>query len=98
MVRPEPHGLRRCERFLHQREADHEQDYPNGEGKNHFHVCAMDRTGRAKQFTRRGLEKFIGAHEPCVVGMEACGGAHHWRRRLRALGYDARLMNIRRRT
>ena len=65
-------------------------------GKNHFHVCAMDRTGRVvmqKQFTRRGLEKFIGAHEPCVVGMEACGGAHHWGRRLRALGYDARLMN-----
>ena len=25
--------------------------------------------------------------------MEACGRAHHWARRLRALGYDARLMN-----
>ena len=65
-------------------------------GKNRFHVCAMDRTGRVvmqKQFTRRGLEKFIGAHERCVVGMEACGGAHHWARRLRALGYDARLMS-----
>ena len=50
-------------------------------GKNTFHVCAMERTGRVvleKQLTRRGLEKFIGAHEPCVVGMEACGGAHHW--------------------
>ena len=65
-------------------------------GKNQFHVCAMDRTGRVvmqKQFTRRGLEKFLGGHEPCVVGMEACGGAHHWARRLRALGYDARLMS-----
>lgn len=49
-------------------------------GKNHFHVCAMDRTGRVvfqKQFTRRGLEKFIGGPERCVVGMEASGGAHH---------------------
>ena len=65
-------------------------------GKNQFHVCAMDRTGRVvlhKQFTRRGLEKFVHGHERCVVGMEACGGAHHWARRLRALGYDARLMS-----
>ena len=65
-------------------------------GKNTFHVCAMDRMGRVvleKRFTRRGLEKFVRAHEPCVVGMEACGGAHHWARTLRALGYDARLMS-----
>ena len=65
-------------------------------GKNTFHVCAMDRAGHVvmtKRFTRRGLEKFLRAHEPCVVGMEACGGAHHWARTLRALGYDARLMS-----
>ena len=65
-------------------------------GKNTFHVCAMDRTGHVvmtKRFTRRGLEKFLHVHEPCVVGMEACGGAHHWARTLRALGYDARLMS-----
>ena len=65
-------------------------------GKNTFHVCAMDRAGHvvlAKRFTRRGLEKFLRAHEPCVVGMEACGGAHHWARTLRGLGYDARLMS-----
>ena len=65
-------------------------------GKNTFHVCAMDRSGRVvleKRFTRRGLEKFVRAHEPCVVGMEACGGAHHWARELRAMGYDARLMS-----
>ena len=65
-------------------------------GKNTFHVCAMDRAGHVvmtKRFTRRGLEKFVRSHEPCVVGMEACGGAHHWARTLRALGYDARLMS-----
>lgn len=64
--------------------------------KNTFHVCAMDRSGRVvleKRFTRRGLEKFVRAHEPCVVGMEACEGAHHWARELRAMGYDARLMS-----
>ena len=65
-------------------------------GKNTFHLCAMDRRGRvvmAKQFRRRGLEKFLDAHEPCLVGMEACGGAHHWARWLGARGYDARLMS-----
>ena len=65
-------------------------------GKNTFHLCAMDRAGHVvleKRFTRRGLEKFLRAHEPCVVGMEACGGAHHWARLLRGLDYDARLMS-----
>lgn len=27
-----------------------------------------------------------------MVGMEACGSAHHWGRELRKLGHDARLM------
>jgi transposase len=29
---------------------------------------------------------------PCLVGMEACGGAHEWARRLTTLGYTAKLM------
>lgn len=29
---------------------------------------------------------------PCIVGMEACGSAHHWARELRKLGHDPRLM------
>ena len=28
----------------------------------------------------------------CVVAMEACSSAHHWARKLRALGLDARLI------
>jgi transposase len=28
----------------------------------------------------------------CLVAMEACSGAHHWARKLRALGLDARLI------
>ena len=34
--------------------------------ENHFHVYAMDRTGRVvlhRQFTRRRLEKFLGGQE-----------------------------------
>src|SRR6266850_6005956 len=29
---------------------------------------------------------------PCLIGMEACVGAHHLSRRLQRLGHDARLM------
>ena len=32
---------------------------------------------------------------PCLIGMEACVGAHHLSRRLKALGHDARLMPAR---
>jgi transposase len=32
---------------------------------------------------------------PCLIGMEACVGAHHLSRRLQALGHDARLMPAR---
>ena len=29
---------------------------------------------------------------PCLIGMEACVGAHHLSRKLHGLGHDARLM------
>lgn len=43
--------------------------------------------------TRRALARFMRNLEPCLVGLEACGGAHHWARMLRAMGHDARLMS-----
>ncbi len=36
--------------------------------------------------------KFFAALPPCLVGMEACGGAHHWARELQGLGHDVRLV------
>jgi transposase len=32
------------------------------------------------------LEKLFAALSPCAVGLEACGGAHHWGRVLSSLG------------
>jgi transposase len=32
---------------------------------------------------------------PCLIGMEACVGAHHLSRKLQELGYEARLMPAR---
>jgi transposase len=65
-------------------------------GKNIFHVHGVDRTGQTvvqKGLTRRQLERFVTEAEPCLVGMEACAGAHHWARLLTGLGHDARLMS-----
>ena len=43
---------------------------------------------------RRGkvLEHFAN-HRACLVGIEACGRAHHWARELRALGHEVRLLH-----
>ena len=65
-------------------------------GKSTFHVCATDRSGKEvleKVFTRRALHRFMAGLEPCLVGFEACGGAHHWARLLCGMGHDARMMS-----
>src|SRR5262249_57584532 len=38
------------------------------------------------------IEVRIANMPPCLIGMEACVGAHHLSRKLQALGHDARLM------
>ena len=65
-------------------------------GKSTFHVHAVERDGKVvveKRTTRRGLARFMRELEPCVAGLEACGGAHHWARLLRGMGHDARLIS-----
>ena len=49
-------------------------------------VVIRKRIGRAK------VLEFFAALPPCVVGIEACPSAHHWSRKLRALGHTVRLM------
>ena len=64
-------------------------------GKNSFHVVGLDRRGAIvlRQKRSRGqIEARLANMPPCLIGMEACVGAHHLSRRLRALGHDARLM------
>jgi len=41
---------------------------------------------------RKDVLAFFAALPPCLVGLEACGSAHHWARELARLGHDARLM------
>lgn len=51
-----------------------------------------DRTVVRKQLRRDQVATFFANLAPCLIGMEACGGAHHWARKLQALGHDVRLM------
>jgi transposase len=41
---------------------------------------------------RSAVEKYFAALPPTVIGIEACGAAHHWARRLQALGHEVRLV------
>ena len=63
--------------------------------KNVFEVHGVDADERVvlRKTLRRGkVLEFFAQLPACVVGMEACGGAHHWARKLIELGHDARLM------
>jgi transposase len=63
--------------------------------KNVFQVHGIDERGKTvvrKQLKRAELASFFATREPCLVGMEACGSAHHWARRLQTLGHTVKLM------
>jgi transposase len=64
-------------------------------GKNSFHIVGLDERGAIvlrQKWSRGQVEARFANMPPCLVGMEACVGAHHLSRRLKALGHDARLM------
>lgn len=64
--------------------------------KSVFQVHGVDRVGRTvvrRRLRRSEVLKFFAAQEPCLVGMEACAGAHHWGRELMKLGHQGRLMS-----
>src|SRR6266436_3631950 len=64
-------------------------------GKNSFHVVGLDKSGAIvlrQKWSRGQVEARFANMPPCLIGMEACVGAHHLSRKLRALGHDARLM------
>ena len=64
-------------------------------GKNSFHVVGHDKRGSIilrQKWSRGQIEARLANLPSCLVGMEACVGAHHLARKLTALGHDARLM------
>ena len=63
--------------------------------KQDFRLHGADTAGRAvfrKQLRRGELLRFLAAQPPCLVAMEACGGAHHWGREIARLGHEVRLI------
>src|SRR6516225_5946660 len=64
-------------------------------GKNAFHVVGLDRRGAIvlrQRWSRGQVQARLANMPPCLIGMEACVGAHHLSRRLQLQGHDARLM------
>ena len=67
-------------------------------GKNSFHVVGQDERGAIvlrQKWSRNQVSVRLANLPPCLIGMEACVGAHHLARRLAALGHDTRLMPAR---
>ena len=63
--------------------------------KNVFqaHAAAADGGTMFSRKLRRGeVLEFFQKTSPCLVGLEACGGAHYWARQIRALGHEVRMM------
>jgi transposase len=61
-------------------------------GKNSFHLVGQDRRGALvlrQKWSRGQVEARLANLPPCLIGMEACVGAHHLSRKLRSLGHDA---------
>ncbi|WP_069269086.1 IS110 family transposase [Paraburkholderia nodosa] len=64
--------------------------------KNVFAVHGVDDAGKAvlikPRVSRDQLSALIAQLPPCVIGMEACSGAHYWARVFQKCGHTARLM------
>jgi transposase len=60
-----------------------------------FQVHGVDERGKTalrKQLKRKDVVSFFANLAPCLIGMEACGSAHYWARKLTELGHTVRLM------
>jgi len=55
-------------------------------------VNRAEKVQQRKQLRRSQVLGYFGKLEPCLIGMEACSGAHYWARELSKLGHDVRLM------
>ena len=64
--------------------------------KNVFALHGVDATGKAvlvrPSVPRGKLMDLVASLPPCLIGMEACSGAHHWARLFQAHGHTVRLM------
>ena len=60
-----------------------------------FQVHGVDERGKVstrKQLKRAEMLKYFANLEPCLIGIEACGSAHYWARKLEGYGHTVKLM------
>ncbi|MGI9273869.1 MAG: IS110 family transposase [Endozoicomonas sp.] len=65
-------------------------------GKNSFHLYGVDQKGKKmvrKKLSRKNLLHYIANIEPCLVAMEACGGAHYLARSFQSYGHEVKLIS-----
>lgn len=63
--------------------------------KSVFQIHGVDAHGRValkKQIRRDQMALFFMNLPACLIGMEACGSAHYWARKLQELGHTVKLM------
>jgi transposase len=63
--------------------------------KNVMQVHGVDASGAVglrQRLSRAKTLDFFKRLRPCLVGMEACGSAHHWARQIAALGHEVRMI------
>lgn len=63
--------------------------------KQRFQLHGVDVLGDVvlrKKLSRNQLAAFIARLPPCLIGVEACGGAHYWVRKLTKLGHCVRMI------
>ncbi|WP_443217235.1 hypothetical protein [Roseovarius sp. SK2] len=63
--------------------------------KNAIQVHGVDTDGKTVLRRQLRRDQFLSLFEgcpSCLIGMEACSGAHHWGRRLPEIGHEVRLV------
>jgi transposase len=61
-----------------------------------FQVHGVGERGKVavrKQLKRSEMASYFANLGPCLIGMEACGSAHHWARKLQGFGHTVKLMS-----
>jgi transposase len=60
-----------------------------------FQIHCVDERGKVvvrKQLKRSEMSSYFAKLNTCLIGMEACGSAHHWARMLEGYGHTVKLM------
>ena len=64
--------------------------------KNVFQICGMNAHGKViltKRLSRKKLLPYLANIQACLIGIEACGGAHFWAREITKLGHTVKIMS-----